>query len=276
MNNSINFKNLNNILLYKKAFDKFININKIKINNISDIDYLIPILFLTEMNRYCKKNNIQIHGYYISTSLMNIFNKIVEMVYFDKEIQAIEIINLIKNISINVEYLNTRVDNNNKIKKKINYNYHNFIIELSKNLEELISYKKNFNKSNVSIRNKKYDENVFSKFFFILLMIAKYIGSGEYDEPNLIKLGQYYSNIFIIYLRLLYKINDNKNETDSISMETESRSNLTIMEKFLNHKTVLLNSIINLQIHSDTIDEIIEFIENEIIIIIKEKVEKDV
>ena len=33
MNNSINFKNLNNILLYKKALDKFISINKINISN---------------------------------------------------------------------------------------------------------------------------------------------------------------------------------------------------------------------------------------------------
>ena len=63
-------KNYNKINLYKENIIKFIKTqNQILIlDKISDIDYLIGILFLTEMNRYCKTNKISIHGYYISYS----------------------------------------------------------------------------------------------------------------------------------------------------------------------------------------------------------------
>ena len=66
--------------LYKNGIIKFINsqVNSqlgdiLNSNNINDFDYIIGILFLTEMNRYCKNNNISIHGYYIAYSLINIF-----------------------------------------------------------------------------------------------------------------------------------------------------------------------------------------------------------
>ena len=102
MNNSINFKNLNNILLYKKALDKFISINKINISNISDIDYLIPILFLTEMNRYCKNNKISIHGYYIAQAILILYINIKNHILFNKEFNNVVIINFYKNISLNI------------------------------------------------------------------------------------------------------------------------------------------------------------------------------
>ena len=119
-------KSNNKINLYKNAIIKFITLNKLKINNfnkkkfqhLNDIEIIIGILFLTEMNRYCKKNNIIIHGYYISFGLINLFIEIINKIFFKKEISNLVIINLIKNISQNIEYLNSRIDNNNKIKKK--------------------------------------------------------------------------------------------------------------------------------------------------------------
>ena len=264
------------INLYKNALIKFIKLNNDEtkeFDNKNNVEILIGILFLTEMNRYCKKNNIQVHGYYIAYSLINFFIKIKNMLYLSGEISALEILNLIKNISINIEYLNSRVDNTNKIKKKINYNYHSFMIELSKNIEELIeqsktefikdSHEKELKNSLILKNFKKRDENILSKFFFILLMIAKYVGTGEYDEPNLIKLGQYYSNIFLIYLRLIFKIGISDSES---SIESESKSTISY---FMKHKTILINSIINLQYHSDTVDEIINYIENEINVVVE-------
>ena len=392
-------KSNNKINLYKNAIIKFITLNKLKINNfnkknlenLNDIEIIIGILFLTEMNRYCKKNNIIIHGYYISFGLINLFIEIINKIFFKKEISCFVIINLIKNISQNIEYLNSRIDNNNKIKKKINLNYHNFILELTKYLEiivanndtmsninnNMISKKNNdtisnkindtisnknndmssnknndmssnknndtssnknndttsnknndttsnknndttsnknndttsnknndttsnknneiiinndtiYNKNNDSVSNKnnkiiikinneiipninkniiflkkniKSNKEILSIFFYILLMIAKYIGTGEFDEPNLIKLGQYYSNIFIIYLKIILNNNDENNDTKFCSYESK---NIYYFEKYKNYKTILINSIINLNINSDTIDEILNYIEETI------------
>ena len=351
----VKFIKLNN-LEFNKNKEKKINLEKLngeeilneenKVDNCS-IDILVGILFLTEMNRYCKKNNIQVHGYYISYSLINLFIKLRNFLYFGGEIKAIEIINLIKNISINIEYFNTRIDKGNIILKKINNNYYNFMIELTKNLEELFN-KDNLEKNNNSVLNnnffikniRKLDENKLSKFFYILLMIAKYVGTGEYDEPNLIKLGQYYSNIFRIYLRLKNTIDFDSDSTDKEKVEVDKEKvevdkekvyeekvdkekvyeekvdkekvyeekvevdkekvyeekvevevdkekeevdkekvnlstrekrdiNKILLEKYLKNKTILINSIINLEIQSDTIDEIIDYIESEIIKILR-------
>ena len=118
MSNFIKFKNLNNILLYKKAFDKFILTYKINLQTISEIEYLIPILFLTEMNRYCKINKISIHGYYIASSLLNFYLSIKNYILYNTNFNKDVITNFIKNISLNIDYLNSRLDDSKLIKKK--------------------------------------------------------------------------------------------------------------------------------------------------------------
>jgi hypothetical protein len=237
MNNSINFKNLNNILLYKKAFDKFISVNKIIINNISDIDYLIPILFLTEMNRYCKNNKISIHGYYIAQGLLMLYMNLKNNMLFNKEINYIIIINFYKNISLNIEYLNTRIDDSNLLKKKINYNYHNLIIEISNLIEEILISE-----------NKNTFIDFLSKFFYILLILAKFIGTGEIIKvPNLIKLGEYYGNLFTCCILL-------ENNISNYNLQD-------LFEKYINYKSILIESIYNNNYYSDTIDEIIKYID---------------
>ena len=236
MNNSINFKNLNNILLYKKALDKFISINKINISNVSDIDYLIPILFLTEMNRYCKNNKISIHGYYIAQAILILYVNIKNHILYNKEFNNLVLVNFYKNISLNIEYLNSRIDDSKIIKKKINYNYHNLIIEISTILEEIIILDK---------KNTLLD--FLSKFFYILLIVAKFIGTGEIKEPNLIKLGEYYGNLFTCCILLENNISD-YNLQD-------------LFEKYINYKSILIESIYNNNYGSETIDEIIKYID---------------
>jgi hypothetical protein len=168
MSNFIKFKNLNNILLYKKAFDKFISTYKINLPIISEIEYLIPILFLTEMNRYCKINKISVHGYYIASSLLSFYLSIKNSILYNKPITQNIITNFFKNTSLNIDYLNTRLDDSKIIKKKINFNYHNLIIEITPVIE------------NILLINKKNDFLDFlSNFFYILLLLAKFMGTGE-------------------------------------------------------------------------------------------------
>ena len=61
-------------------------------------------------------------------------------------------------------------------------------------------------------------------------MTAKYIGTGEFDEPNLIKLGQYYSNIFIIYLKIIL----NNNENNDTKYNLYKSKNIYYFEKYKN------------------------------------------
>ena len=95
MQDTNNFSKYNKLSLYKDGLKKFIDLqinsdnkwNKAKknlINNLSNLDYIVGILFLTEMNRYCKSNNISIHGYYITCALMNLFLNIKKVLgYFE-------------------------------------------------------------------------------------------------------------------------------------------------------------------------------------------------
>jgi len=69
----------NKLNLYKENIIKFIKNNNLiddYKNIIEEMDYIIGILFLTEMNRYCKINKINIHGYFITIILIKLFIKI--------------------------------------------------------------------------------------------------------------------------------------------------------------------------------------------------------
>lgn len=236
MSNFIKFKNLNNILLYKKAFDKFILTYKINLPNISEIEYLIPILFLTEMNRYCKINKISVHGYYIASSLLSFYLSIKNSILYNKPITQNIITNFFKNTSLNIDYLNSRLDDSKIIKKKINFNYHNLMIEITTVIDKILL----INKKNNFI-------DFLSNFFYILLLLAKFMGTGEYSDPNLIKLGEYYGNIFICCIMIDCKLIENNYQD--------------LFETYLNYKTILFESIYNYNYHSDTIEEIIKYID---------------
>ena len=108
--------------------------------------------------------------------------------------------------------------------------------EIPPTLEEIIIFDK---------RNKLLD--FLSKFFYILLIIAKFIGTGEIKEPNLIKLGEYYGNLFTCCILLENNISD-YNLQD-------------LFEKYINYKSILIESIYNNNYGSETIDEIIKYID---------------
>ena len=53
-------KKSSNVYLYKLALEEFIRNNSKNSREIKDIDYLVGIMFLTELNRYCKLNKLHL------------------------------------------------------------------------------------------------------------------------------------------------------------------------------------------------------------------------
>lgn len=232
--------------MYKNAIYKFASLNKYDLQlsekYYQEISIHIGILFLTELNRYNKKTNITIHGYYIAYGFIKLFFDIIN---YSNSINFVTCINSIDNmkgikgdiamailkmfqyISLNIEYFNSRIAPDNEIRIKINNNFHNFNIHITNKFEEIIK--------NNDINDK------LDTFFYILLITAKFIGYGEYNEPNFIKLGQYYSRVYsIIFLNI---------------------SNLKCIKNiFEKQKNILIDALTNLNMLNDTINELISYL----------------
>jgi hypothetical protein len=273
--NKLNKYNINEkIILYKENLIKFIIEQKnkvIPIGSIEEIDYIVGILFLTETNRYCKQNKITIHGYYLAYAFINIFNKIRKRMNGSYKFEINDNIHFIMSLSKNIEYLNSRVDISNLVKNKIMNNLSKFNIDILPLLSEIYEYTKihqdniiNNNENNLILTSNKYCNNnclicwinILSKYFYLLLQTAKFLGSGIYNEPNLLRLSEYYANIFFI----LFKSND-------ISFINDISENLhtEIYNNYLNYKNKLNYSLIELNFNSETLDEIIKYLDNQIV-----------
>ena len=101
-----------------------------------------------------------------------------------------------------------------------------------------------------------WTSKILSKFFYLLLQTAKFLGSGTYHDPNLIRLSEYYANIFYTWFK----------SNDLNFLNFIDKNNFTeLYENYLNYKNKLNYSLIELELGSETIDEIINYIDNEII-----------
>jgi len=259
----------NKLNLYKENIIKFIKNNNLiddYKNIIEEMDYIIGILFLTEMNRYCKINKINIHGYFITIILIKLFIKIKKKLLTKNiEYDIMDINNFFLYISYNIDYLNSRVDLSNPIRQKINNNFSKFIIEINDILLYIVKYKKDHslssdeNKENLNKLNLSnfiycniqcytcWVDHVLSKFFYLLLLTAKFMGSGEIKkDPNLIKIAEYLSNIIYTYL----KITNNK---------LSSEIYLNLFTNHVEYKNKLYYSMYEMKINSDTFEEVINY-----------------
>lgn len=213
--------------MYKNAIYKFADLNKYDLQLSDDYQQVISIhigiLFLTELNRYNKKTNITIHGYYIAYGFIKLFIDMVNQ--GGGGIGAI--LKMYEYISLNIEYFNSRIEPTNEIRMKISNNFHNFTIHITNKFEEIMK--------NNNINDK------LDTFFYILLITAKFMGYGEYNEPNFIKLGQYYSRVYsLIFLNI---------------------SNLKCIKKiFEKQKNILIDALTNLNMLNDTINELITYL----------------
>jgi hypothetical protein len=181
-------------------------------------------------------------------------------------------ITLIKNIS----YLN--ISSETPIENVFNENLlneHNQVansdnINNLENLENLDNFlKKDSGKNSINKIKKKSEckfcdiecyscliTNVLSKFFYLLLQTAKFIGSGSYSDPNLIRLSEYYANIFYTWFK----------SNDLNFLKFIDKNNITeLYENYLNYKNKLNYSLIELDLSSETLDEILNYIDDEII-----------
>lgn len=222
----MNYKHINT---YKNNIIKFIQTKQSNLlDNLQDIDYLYGILFLTELNRYCKICELNIHGYYIAFTLIYLFNNI----RLNNLIKLDNIIHLFKYLGYHIDYLNKRIVDKNNIKNKINNNIGLFLVKVSEILDNLII--------DSTINN--------NNLFILLLYIAKFMGSGNYIDPNLDRIAYYYSNIFYTYILIL---------------KNKKSDNITeIIENYYNNKNNLNYSLIELNLDSITISEIIDYIDN--------------
>ena len=225
------------IELYKKSIIKFTNIN-----NIDDIDYLVGIIFLSEMNKHCKNNKLNYHGYYITYPLIMLYEEIKNNILFSKNINKNTIIELYEGLCKNIEYLNDRI-NDNTIKMNINKNLYLMILNIKNEFKNII---KDGIKSYIDII-----DYLLKPYFYILLKLSVYIGSGDISiQPNLYKISEYYANIFYTYIVLKKNSIENKQQ---------------LFENYTNNKTKLYESYLNLNNITDTIDEVIIFIDNKIL-----------
>lgn len=265
-NISNNKYNINEkIGLYKENLIKFIIEQKnkiIPIGSIEDIDYIVGILFLTETNRYCKLNKISIHGYYLSYTFINIFNKIRKRLNSGYTFGIEDQTHFILSLSKNINYLNSRVDGSNTTKNKIINGLPKFQMETISLLNEIMLYNNknhltevlNSNEINVYCKDNCIDcwINILSKFFYLLLQTAKFLGSSLYNEPNLLRISDYYANIFYILLK-----SDDINFINKLTEKTYTE----VYDNYLNYKNKLNYSLIELNLNSETLDEIIKYID---------------
>ena len=257
------------IELYKENLIKFIIEQKnkiIPIGSIEEIDYIVGILFLTETNRYCKLNKMSIHGYYLSYTLINIFNKIRKRLNIGYTFGIEDQTHFILSLSKNINYLNSRVDSLNSTKNKIINGLPKFQMDIISLLNEIMLY----NNKNHLIEAQNSNEiyvcckdncmncwiNILSKFFYLLLQTAKFLGSGLYNEPNLLRISEYYSNIFYILLK--------SDDINFINGLTE-KSYTEVYDSYLNYKNKLNYSLIELNLNSETLDEIIKYLDKQIV-----------
>ena len=252
--------------LYKENLIKFIIEQKnkiIQIGTIEEIDYIIGILFLTETNKYCKLNKITIHGYYLAFTFINIFNKIRKKLNEGYTFEITDILHFTISLSKNINYLTSRVDPLNPIKNKILNTFPKFNIDILNLLNDIFEYKINHENNNITDTKKFCNSNctecwinILSKFFYLLLQTAKFLGSGTYNEPNLLRISEYYANIFYI----LFKSND----INFINILNE-KSYTEIYDNYLNYKNKLNYSLIELNLNSETLDEIIKYLDKQIV-----------
>lgn len=228
---------MNTIELYKKSI-----INFTKNSKWNEIDFLVGIIFLSKMNNYCKENNISYHGYYMAEIFINLYYQLNEFIEKKTLIKTNFIIHFYDNLTKNIEYMNDRIENE-QFKNQLKNNLYKFIKIINPYFEKIIQISNNKNISYVETI-----DNLLTPFFYILIQTSIYLGLGKIENnPNLLKLSEYYSNIFYTYIILVNKNEMNKQE---------------IFDNYTDNKIKIHESYINLNFNSKTITEILLYLDN--------------
>ena len=229
----------NNIDYFNSRIDPTNSIkNKINNNFSKFLVEIIPILTnLIEYNKIHEKNEIDITEIK-NSSYLNISSETpIDNIFCE-----------------NINYDTSKINNSDEIDNLDNIN------NINNNTQKNVNIKVKKNKSD----NKFCDiecyscwvTNILSKFFYLLLQTAKFLGSGSYSDPNLIRLSEYYANIFYTWFK----------SNDLTFLNFIDKNNFTeLYENYLNYKNKLNYSLLELDLGSETLDEILNYIDNEII-----------
>jgi hypothetical protein len=246
----------NNIDYFNSRIDPTNSIkNKINNNFSKFLVEIIPILTnLTEYNKIHQKNDIDTG---IDTCIDTNANVDIDIVKtINTSYSSYSSVSSVSSETPIDNLFNENINNeNNQINNFENVN--NFAKkDLCKNLIKKTKKNKDENKFCDTECYSCWTTNVLSKFFYLLLQTAKFLGSGSYCDPNLIRLSEYYANIFYTWFKS-NDLNFFKFENNKIFTE--------LYENYLNYKNKLNYSLIELDLSSETLDEILNYIDNEII-----------
>ena len=256
----------NNINYFNSRIDPTNSIkNKIN-NNFSKFQLeIVPILInLTEYNKIHQQIEINKIDIVKNSSILNNSSETSINLNLDLDIDLDIEINIDNVFNENINQEPIQIKNLNQKNSDINVNIDEIDkIEEINNCTKKELYKK-LKKNYIKNENKCCDiecyscwvTNILSKFFYLLLQTAKFLGSGSYLDPNLIRLSEYYANIFYTWFK----------SNDLIFLNLIDKNNFTeIYENYLNYKNKLNYSLIELDLGSETLDEILNYIDNEII-----------
>ena len=277
------------------------NIHNILINEIKNIDFTLPILLLTIMNSQNKKNHISLQGYY-AASCIYFSNIILHLVENKSQIiikHGIQTYNILLNSVIlasnkslcqNLESIKNVISIDNAIKmytlimniyyESVNYNniLSDYKFDMSNKKSTLDTLKwhikdddsliKEFNKI-VQINRESFNNYLNKKIGSLCEMtfcIGWCIGCGDIKYVNKIKkISRYFS-------MLIKLANDFKNLDDDIMNHNNGVSiNYVInyglqdsYELFMYNKKKFIEECMTLDIYTNTIQEIMNFIEKDV------------
>jgi len=275
-------------------------IDAILYNEIKDSNMIIPIIFLTIMNNQNKKNKVTIQGYYAASEMEFIYtlikimrhkNRIVRNYDTDMYYKIVNYLILSSNKTLqqNLHILDRYIDRHDSIKisQQCSEIYHEFInyskilssIDLKlanrppksdllrwyiKDDKELaIKFKqlKQIDKDSFKI----YIDKRYGSLCELLFVTAWSLGCGERKYLKKIrKLSKYFCMIYKLYVDFISLHKDL--ETDkNISLNYIVNYGLQeAYETYLDNKQKFINDAYILDIYTNTVKEIITYIENEI------------
>jgi hypothetical protein len=303
---------MSRISRYQESIGKFIR-NKSSLNDLSDeqtkknildivkdSDYLCSILLLTILNNQSKKNNINVHGYYIASGINHIMTIIVllENKEFYSKIYTGPMIDRIINeliLQINICLaLNIETIEPHYTADKIIKIYHKCIKLINKKLINILTLDELLLKDNIlrtdiikyhfenldEIKKKlvllrKIDEPCFHQFIAnkygtlcqLALSLGWILGGGDEKLVYLLdKIGIYFSKMIKI------TIDFSNLEENILELDNQKSSNNFVVnygiqhsfEVFMQNKEKFISGCIKLNIYTNTIKEIIDLLEHKI------------
>ena len=229
---------------YIKQYKKSI-INFSKKENLNEIEYCIGILFLSIMNKYCKDNDISYHGYFVADSFIILFIYIVNKIKNNNEDNIYTYLTFYDKLIHNINYMNDRINDKHDVKKNINNNFYKYTSLINDYLIKINNYKY----KKIESEYNYLMDNLLIPFFYVLFLTSKFMGSGIIEnEPNLLKISEYYSNIFYTYILL------NNNLDKEIALQD-------IFNNYTNNVIKIHEAYINIDLKSKTVSEIIQYID---------------